>query len=93
MSPALRQIWLRSLAIWAALLALLVLTYVAAFWKLGVATTVLGFAIGAAKAAIVLLFYMELKEARGLVRLAAAAGFVWAGVLFALTLSDVLTRH
>ncbi|ACL61628.1 cytochrome C oxidase subunit IV family protein [Methylobacterium nodulans] len=92
MSPTIRSLWLRNLAVWAALLGLLTLSYFAAFWKLGSLTTAIGFGIAAVKALLVLVFYMELKEARGLVRLAAAAGFIWAGVLFALTLSDVLTR-
>ncbi|WFT83685.1 MULTISPECIES: cytochrome C oxidase subunit IV family protein [unclassified Methylobacterium] len=92
MSATVRSLWLRNLAIWAALLGLLALTCAAAFWKLGAATAAIGFAIAAAKALLVLVFYMELREARGLVRLAALAGFLWAGVLFALTLSDVLTR-
>ncbi|MBY0294708.1 MAG: cytochrome C oxidase subunit IV family protein [Methylobacterium sp.] len=92
MSPALGRIWLRSLAVWAALLALLALTYFAAFWKLGVGTTAIGFAIAAIKAALVLAFFMELRKACGLVRLAAAAGLIWTSVLFALTLSDVLSR-
>jgi hypothetical protein len=35
---------------------------------------------------------MELTESTALVRLAAMAGLVFLGVLFALTLADVLTR-
>ncbi|MGY2049805.1 cytochrome C oxidase subunit IV family protein [Methylobacterium sp. JK268] len=92
MSPAVRSLWLRNLAVWAALMALLALSTVAAYWKLGAWTTAIGFAIAAMKLLLVLVFYMELREARGLVRLAAGAGFIVAGVLFALTLSDVVTR-
>ena len=85
-------LWRRNLIIWAALMVLLALTCYAAFWKLGTLTTVISFTIAAVKSALVLVFYMELKEARALMRLAAGAGLIWAGVLFALTLSDVLTR-
>lgn len=78
--------------IWAALMALLALTLVLAYVPMGRLTTVAGFAIALAKAALVLFLFMKLARAKSLVRLAAMSGFFFLSVLFALTLSDILSR-
>jgi len=85
-------LWRRNLPVWAALMALLALSTWAATWPLGAATTAIGFGIAGLKAALVLLLFMELRRASPLVRLAAACGLFWAGILFTLTLADVLSR-
>jgi hypothetical protein len=53
---------------------------------------VLNLAIGAVKAALVLLFFMRLRTSGALVRLAALAGFATLAILFALAGSDYATR-
>jgi cytochrome c oxidase subunit IV len=85
-------LWRRNLPIWAALLALLGLTLGAAYVPLGAFNVAVGLAIAALKGGIVALLFMNLRRSGTLVRLAAAAGFFWLVVLFALTLSDFLTR-
>jgi cytochrome c oxidase subunit 4 len=87
------HLWRRNLAIWAALMGLLVLTLVLAYLPLGALNTPLGIAIGLAKAALVALLFMELARSSALTRLAAMAGLVFMTVLFALTLADVLSRY
>ena len=90
-SPA-AALWRRNLPIWAALLALLGLTLGAAYVPLGPFNVAVGLAIAVVKAGIVALLFMNLRRSGALIRLAAAAGFFWLAVLFALTLSDFLTR-
>jgi cytochrome c oxidase subunit 4 len=92
MSTDVRALWRRNLPIWAALVVLLGLTCGAAYLPLGPFNVAVGLAIAAAKAAIVALLFMNLRRSSALVRLAAAAGFFWLVVLFALTLSDFVTR-
>jgi cytochrome c oxidase subunit IV len=64
----------------------------AAYLPLGPFNVVIGLGIAAVKAALVGLLFMNLKRSGPLMRLVAAAGFFWLVILFALTLSDVLTR-
>lgn len=85
-------LWRRNLPVWAALMALLALSAWAAYWPFKTLNTVTGFAIAGAKAGLVLLVFMQLRRASGLVRLAAACGLFWAAILFTLTLADVLSR-
>lgn len=87
-----RSLWRRNLLVWAALLALLGLTFGLAYIPLGPFNTVAGLGIAAIKVALVALLFMNLGLSNTLARLAAAAGFLWLVVLFALTLSDTLTR-
>jgi len=76
----------------AALLLLLLLTIGLAYVDLGSLNTAVALLISAAKAALILLFFMHLRRASGLTRLAAGVGFFWLGILLAHTLSDYLTR-
>jgi cytochrome c oxidase subunit 4 len=75
-----------------ALLGLLVLTLAAAALNLGPFNTPVAMLISAVKAAIIALFFMHLRHANGLIRLFAAAGVFWLGIMLALALSDYLTR-
>ena len=91
-APSTWPLWRRNLPIWAALLVLLGITFGAAYLPLGPFNVVVGLIIAAIKASLVGLLFMNLKRSGPLMRLAAAAGFFWLVILFALTLSDVLTR-
>lgn len=91
-TPSAGAIWRRNLVVWAALLGLLGLTFEAAYLPLGAFNTVAGLAIATVKAGLVALLFMGLRRSDALIRLAAGAGFFWLVVLFALTLSDVLSR-
>jgi cytochrome c oxidase subunit IV len=91
-APSAWPLWRRNLPIWAALLVLLGITFGAAYLPLGPFNVVVGLIIAAIKASLVGLLFMNLKRSGPLMRLAAAAGFFLLVILFALTLSDVLTR-
>jgi caa(3)-type oxidase subunit IV len=80
------------LAVLGALLALLALSAASTLippapWK-----TAAGLAIAALKLGVIALYFMRLREHRGLTRVVAAAGLFWLGLLFVLVLSDYLTR-
>jgi cytochrome c oxidase subunit 4 len=78
--------------VWVALLGLLALTIGASFLPLGPVLPFVSYAIAAAKAGLVLWFFMELKQDRGLGRIAVAAGFLWLTFLLTLVAADVLSR-
>lgn len=84
----------RSTLVWtyAALLVLLALTAAANYLPPSPWSTPLSLAIATAKMLLIFLFFMQLRWKRGVVRLAAAAGFVWLGIAALLTFSDYLTR-
>lgn len=79
-------------ASYVALMVLLVITAVAARLPLGAANTPVSLLIAATKMALVFLFFMQLRYQRGLIRVFAAAGFFWLGIVAVLTFSDYLTR-
>jgi cytochrome c oxidase subunit IV len=77
------------------LIALLVLTATTcgvSFIDMGKMNAVVGVAIAFAKATLVALIFMHLRYSRRLMRVVAAAGLFWLGILIALTMSDYLTR-
>jgi cytochrome c oxidase subunit 4 len=75
----------------AALLGLLALTVVLAFFDLGSFNTIAATGISTAKAGLVIFIFMDVRSGR-LIPVAAGAGFFWLAVLFALSMSDYLTR-
>jgi cytochrome c oxidase subunit 4 len=77
---------------WFALMLLLAATTASAFVPLGSANIVISLAIAVAKALIVLLFFMELRGSRALVRAFAAAGFFWLLIMIVLTGADYWHR-
>ena len=87
-----REVIWAPLGIWAGLMALLVLTIAYAFLPHAPFKTEMALAIGLAKALLIALFFMQLRRAAGLVRLAAGAGLVWGSLLYIFTFSDLLTR-
>jgi cytochrome c oxidase subunit 4 len=72
---------------------LLALTVGSAYVHLGALNNVINFSIAAIKAALVAIFFMNLKNASPLLRLAAIAGLLWLVFMFALTAGDYLTRR
>lgn len=75
-----------------ALLLLLGATLALSFVPLGPYNLPAALGIGTLKAAIIVWIFMEINRATAIVRLVAAAGLVWLGIMFALTFSDYLTR-
>lgn len=85
-------IWRRGLVVWVLLLALTALSLFSAYAAPAPWSTVLNFGIAASQAGLVALLFMRLDRADTLVRLAAACGLFWLAILFALTLTDTLSR-
>lgn len=83
----------RNLLVWAALLALLAATAGSAFLALGAWNAVINFAIAGLKALLVAAFFMHLRDAGALVRLAAAVAAFMLVLLFALASTDYLNRR
>lgn len=80
------------LLVWVALMALLALTAASSFLPLGALNVVVNFAIAAVKAALVLVFFMHVARGDAAVRIAAGAGLLWLGFLFALSFVDIVAR-
>jgi len=80
------------LVVFIVLLALTALTVLIASVDLGPLNTPVALLIAVGKATLVVLFFMHLKDAPGILWLAAGAGFFWLGILILLTMSDVATR-
>lgn len=77
---------------YAALMVLLAITAIAAKLQLGPWQAPVALLIAAIKMALVFLFFMQLWYQRGLIRVFAAAGFLWLAIAGVLTFSDYLTR-
>ena len=86
------RLWKGPLVIWLVLLVLLVLTTGSSYLALGAANMPINMAISVAKAALIVLFFMNVKSSSILVRLASVAGLFWLSFMFALTASDYLAR-
>ena len=81
------------LVIFAALMVLLVVTVVAAFYiDLGPANILVALVIALIKATLVVLFFMHVKYASRLTKIFVSAAFLWLAILFAITFSDYFTR-
>ena len=74
------------------LLGLLALTLLAATLDLGVANLIIALLIAAAKAILIVLFFMHLRHTSAIVRLFAGLGFMWLLFLIILTLMDYANR-
>ncbi len=83
-----RDLWL----VLAALLGLLALSALTVLLPPAPWKTAAGLLIAGLKLGVIALFFMRLREHRGLTRVFAAAGLFWLGLLIVLVLSDYLTR-
>jgi cytochrome c oxidase subunit 4 len=91
--PSLDRPKLADLAgVFAALLGLLALSWLSLRLQPGPARTALGLGIACAKAALIALFFMKLREQHGLVRVFAASGLFWLSILGSLLAADYLSR-
>jgi cytochrome c oxidase subunit 4 len=77
---------------WIALLVLLAVTCGSAYVSLGSLNLWVNFGIATAKALLVGWIFMHLKRSSTLVRLFAAAAFVWLLILAGLSAADYVTR-
>jgi cytochrome c oxidase subunit IV len=81
------------LKVFVALVVLLFATVAVAQVHLGFLNTPIAMLIALAKAALIVLFFMHVRNAPPLVRVFAAGGFLWLGLMFVFIFSDYLTRH
>lgn len=73
-------------------MVLTVITVLIAYVDLGVFNTTIALGIAFFKAALVILYFMHVRYSSNLVKVYAAAGFVWLFILMVFTLGDVFTR-
>jgi cytochrome c oxidase subunit 4 len=76
----------------AALLCLLALTWLSAYFNLGPFNLVINLAVAITKAILIALFFMHLKWSSRLLHFVAGVGLLWLLILMALTFSDYLWR-
>jgi cytochrome c oxidase subunit 4 len=74
------------------LMVLLLLSVGAADLDLGRWNFIAAAGIATCKAVLILLFFMHVRYSSPLIWLFSVAGFFWLAILFALTLSDYVTR-
>jgi cytochrome c oxidase subunit IV len=79
-------------AVFIALLVLLIATVGAAHLPLGDLHFPVAMIIAVAKAALIVLIFMHGLHSHRLTMIIAVAGFLWLGIMLALTLSDYLSR-
>lgn len=79
-------------AIFASLMVLTAITIIVAFFDLGVFGTPVAILIAVVKATLVILWFMHVKYSTRLTWLVVIGSFAFLVILFALTLSDYLTR-
>jgi cytochrome c oxidase subunit 4 len=77
---------------WLALIALFAVSLGSAYLPLGVGNLAINLLIAAIMIALLVTFLMDLKNARAIIRIVAAAGLFWAILMFALTFNDYLSR-
>jgi cytochrome c oxidase subunit 4 len=80
------------LAVFAALLAMTGLTVAVAYQDLGRLSAVVALAIASVKAGLVVLYFMHVRYASKLIRLYAAAGFIFVAIMLGITMSEVAGR-
>lgn len=79
-------------AVFAGLLALLALSAGLSRILSGTLGVAVALAIAAAKLGLIAAFFMRLRTQGGLIRIVAAAGFLWLGVLGLLVFADYASR-
>jgi len=80
------------LVVWLALLTLLALTVALSYIHLGWFNVVATVAIAAAKAVIIIMYFMHVRYSPRLVWVFVGAGFFWLAILFAFAFGDYYTR-
>jgi cytochrome c oxidase subunit 4 len=91
MNQHISSIW-TNITVFVALLVLLFATVGGAYLPLGRFHFLAAMVIAAAKAILIILYFMHVKYSHRLTALVSAASFLWLGIMLALTLSDYLSR-
>ena len=77
---------------WLALMGFLALTAASSYVAMGAWNIVANMGISCAKAVLIALFFMHLRGASALLRIAAITGLLWLALLFGLSWTDLGTR-
>jgi len=77
---------------WVALMVFLALTLGSSYIPMGAWNSPTNIAISCAKALLIAVFFMHLRHAGALLRIAALTALIWLALLFGLSGSDYLTR-
>jgi cytochrome c oxidase subunit 4 len=80
-------------AIFAALMALTIVTVAVSRVDWGPFNTIIALTIAVTKAVLVVLFFMHVRHSSRLTKLVVASGFVWLAILIGLTMADFVTRN
>ena len=75
------------------LAVLMVITIAASRIDLGGWNVPIALAIASLKALLIMLIFMHVRYSSPLVKMIAASGFLWLGIMFAFIAADVLTRN
>ena len=76
-----------------ALLLLTLSTYLAALIDLGIGNLIVALLIAAAKALVIILYFMHARYGSKLIWIVIGAALLWFGILFVLTMSDYVSRY
>jgi cytochrome c oxidase subunit IV len=79
--------------IWLALVVLFGSSLGSAYLPLGTGNITVNLLIAAIMIVLLVSFLMDLKSAKALIRVVAAAGLLWLILMFTLTFNDYLTRY
>ena len=77
---------------WLGLMVFLALTLGSSYFPMGPWNTAVNTGISCAKALLIALFFMHLRGAGALLRIAAVVGLLWLALLFGISWSDFGTR-
>lgn len=80
------------LLVFAALIALTVITTAVAFVDLGPFSVVVALAIAVCKMLLVALFFMHIRYSTRMTQIAVTGGLIWLGILITLSMADFATR-
>lgn len=80
------------LGVFLALMVLTAVTVWVAYFDLGVFSDVVAMTIAIAKATLVILFFMHVKDSTKVTKITVISAFLWLGIFFLLILPDYLTR-
>lgn len=81
------------LLVFAGLMVLTIITVIAARFDLGFINTPIALGIAITKAALIVMFFMNVRHSSSLIKLIIIGGILWVLILLVLTMIDYATRH
>ena len=87
------RLWKGPGLIWLLLIALFAISLGSAYLPLGTGNVAINLLIATVMIGLLVVFLMDLRNAKALIRIVAAAGLFWTILMFALTFNDYLSRY